>query len=157
MSTGYQGRALDTRFKGVQFRSRLEVRWAMFFEAMRIRWEYEPQLFELPSGRYLPDFRLTWPGHSLWAECKPTEDVLTARDKARYHDFGTNRVLLLLEGLPAARAYKNARALDQPGGIVLLGEGPRFVQTADGSPYDMELVKQAAKLACAAKFIRSTR
>ena len=30
----------------------------MFFDRMAIGWEYEPEAFPLPSGNYLPDFRL---------------------------------------------------------------------------------------------------
>ena len=52
------------------FRSRLEARWAVFFDALGIRWLYEPEAFELPSGaRYLPDFYL--PDLKRWVEVKP--------------------------------------------------------------------------------------
>lgn len=49
-------KAIETSYKGYRFRSRLEARWAVFFDALGIAWEYEPEGFELPSGRYLPDF-----------------------------------------------------------------------------------------------------
>lgn len=53
-------RAIETRYAGYHFRSRLEARWAVFFDALGIRWEYEPQGYEFPNGRrYLPDFLLT--------------------------------------------------------------------------------------------------
>jgi hypothetical protein len=52
-------KAIETEYAGVRFRSRLEARWAVFFDALGIRWEYEPEAFELSDGtRYLPDFRL---------------------------------------------------------------------------------------------------
>ena len=51
-------KAIETRYAGCRFRSRLEARWAVFFDHLGIRWEYEPQGFELPSGPYLPDFLL---------------------------------------------------------------------------------------------------
>jgi len=48
---------IPTRYHGVEFRSRLEARWAVFFEKMAYPWEYEPEGFEAPMvGRYLPDF-----------------------------------------------------------------------------------------------------
>lgn len=53
-----QHRAIETRYKGYRFRSRLEARWAVFFDSLGLKWEYEPEGFELPSGRYLPDFYL---------------------------------------------------------------------------------------------------
>lgn len=51
-------KAIETRYAGCRFRSRLEARWAVFFDRLNIPWEYEPQGYELPSGRYLPDFYL---------------------------------------------------------------------------------------------------
>lgn len=50
---------IETLYKGYRFRSRLEARWAVFFDALGVKWEYEPEGFELPSGkRYLPDFKV---------------------------------------------------------------------------------------------------
>ena len=61
--------AIQTRYRGYHFRSRLEARWAVFFDALNVAWEYEIEGFELPSGRYLPDFKL---GHDhRWVEVKP--------------------------------------------------------------------------------------
>lgn len=56
-STGIQ--AIPTRYKGYHFRSRLEARWAVFFDALGIKWEYEPQGYALDGVPYLPDFRIT--------------------------------------------------------------------------------------------------
>lgn len=70
-------KAIETTYQGVRFRSRLEARWAVFFDAMGIKWEYEPQGFEFESRlnptsgqmfHYLPDFR--FPELDLWAEVK---------------------------------------------------------------------------------------
>lgn len=50
---------IETSYKGYRFRSRLEARWAVFFDALNIRWEYEPEGFDLGKyGYYLPDFFL---------------------------------------------------------------------------------------------------
>lgn len=49
--------AKETEYKGYRFRSRLEARWAVFFDAIGARWEYEPEGFILEDGtHYLPDF-----------------------------------------------------------------------------------------------------
>ena len=51
--------AIPTEYKGYRFRSRLEARWAVFFDACHVNWEYEPEGFALPNGQfYLPDFLL---------------------------------------------------------------------------------------------------
>ena len=50
---------IETIYNGYRFRSRLEARWAVFFDALGIEYEYEPEGFEIESGlRYLPDFRI---------------------------------------------------------------------------------------------------
>lgn len=69
-------RAIETRYKGRLFRSRLEARYAVLFDALAIpAWEYEPEGFILDSGlRYLPDFWLPIdgePGSGYWIEVKP--------------------------------------------------------------------------------------
>lgn len=65
--------AIATTYGGRRFRSRLEARWAVFFEALAVAWSYEPEGFELASGqRYLPDFWL--PDLRLWLEVKGTRD-----------------------------------------------------------------------------------
>lgn len=51
--------AVETMYKGYRFRSRLEARWAVFFDSLGIMWEYEPEGIVLSNGKsYLPDFYL---------------------------------------------------------------------------------------------------
>lgn len=51
--------AIQTSYKGYRFRSRLEARWAVFFDKPNVKWEYEKEGYELSGGhRYLPDFWL---------------------------------------------------------------------------------------------------
>lgn len=81
---------IQTEAFGCLFRSRLEARCAVFLEAMGLRWDYEPEGFELPSGRYLPDFKVykeDCPAGCYWIECKggiPTDqEVQLARELAK--------------------------------------------------------------------------
>lgn len=63
-------KAIDTSYNGYLFRSRLEARWAVFFDGVGVRYEYEPEGFELQSGEwYLPDFYL--PDLCAYIEIKP--------------------------------------------------------------------------------------
>ena len=72
-------KALPTTYRRVQFRSRLEARWAVFFDALNLHWEYEPQGFMLdnrkdkhPDSCYCPDFLVRTPqGEDMWIEIKP--------------------------------------------------------------------------------------
>ena len=63
--------AIETEYNGYRFRSRLEARWAVFFDALGIRYEYEPEGFEFDGVRYLPDFYL--PEFGLYVEIKPND------------------------------------------------------------------------------------
>ncbi len=38
-------KAIETLYKGYRFRSRLEARWAVFFDALGLKWEYEKEGF----------------------------------------------------------------------------------------------------------------
>lgn len=52
-------KSIQTEYAGYRFRSRLEARWAVFFDACGVKWEYEPEGYDLGSGLYyLPDFLL---------------------------------------------------------------------------------------------------
>lgn len=67
-------KAIETRYAGCRFRSRLEARWAVFFDHMGISWQYEPQGFTVGDRSYLPDFLLDECG--TWVEVKGSEDQL---------------------------------------------------------------------------------
>lgn len=51
--------AIETVYKGYRFRSRTEARWAVFFDALGIKYVYEPEGYVFDDGtHYLPDFYL---------------------------------------------------------------------------------------------------
>ena len=95
---------IETRYRGHRFRSRLEARWAVAFDAAQIQWNYEPEGFTLDLiGPYLPDFWL--PQLNAWAEVKPVEPTLLELQKARALSIGTGNPVLLLVGKPAMASY----------------------------------------------------
>lgn len=59
--------AIETEYNGHHFRSRLEARWAVFFDHMKWKWQYEPQGYDIGGARYLPDFFVVPLG---WVEVK---------------------------------------------------------------------------------------
>ena len=98
-------KAIETRYKGYRFRSRLEARWAVFFDALELDWEYEPEGFELDVGtRYLPDFwLLKFCGkRGLYVEVKPDEGDFS---KALLFSRLSGNLLLLACGMPDAKIY----------------------------------------------------
>jgi hypothetical protein len=74
--------AIETRYNGMRFRSRAEARWAVFFEAAGIRFEYEAQGYVVDGRPYLPDFWL--PDAKVWMEVKgddPTPEEIVLCEK----------------------------------------------------------------------------
>ena len=78
-------KAIETIYDEYKFRSRLEARWAVFFNAMGIEYEYEKEGYDLgKDGWYLPDFWL--PELELWVEIKPQVIGITASQRDEAHD-----------------------------------------------------------------------
>lgn len=67
-SAKYSIAAHPTEYAGVTFRSRLEARWAAFFDLCKWKWEYEPVDLKV----WVPDFRVKiLEGETLLVEVKP--------------------------------------------------------------------------------------
>jgi hypothetical protein len=93
-------KAIETVYKGYRFRSRLEARWAVFFDALGITWEYEKEGYDLGElGWYLPDFWL--PQWGCFAEVKAKQFTEIELRKCE----ALPDACLLLDGLPADRFY----------------------------------------------------
>jgi hypothetical protein len=93
-------KAIQTRYAGCHFRSRLEARWAVVFDVLKIKWEYEPQGFETEHGWYLPDFRL--PEKDLWLEIKGEHPgwLNLARERSFTESLESGRCLVLIGDIP---------------------------------------------------------
>ena len=92
--------AIETIYNDYRFRSRLEARWAIFFDALGVEYTYEPEGYDLgENGYYLPDFWL--PKLKLWVEIKPEEatmrEILCARGLADL----TRQNVVILQGQPS--------------------------------------------------------
>lgn len=98
-------KAIETEYNGYKFRSRLEARWAVFFDAMGIKYLYEHEGLERDSVKYLPDFYL--PECGLYAEVKGCSSLM---------------------GIPKKDVEKMGWMIDFDGpcsdGIILLGNIP---------------------------------
>lgn len=80
-----QVKPIETLYKGCRFRSRLEARWAVFFDATGLAWHYEPEGYVLGElGWYFPDFWL--PDLGIWYEVKG--DVPTQHEIDKAHALG---------------------------------------------------------------------
>lgn len=97
-------KAIETRYKGYRFRSRLEARWGVFFDALGIEWKYEPEGFELADGtRYLPDFWVwlrssEYSGAGYWIEIKGNDPTTEEVKKAQMLACGSGHMCIVLSG-----------------------------------------------------------
>src|SRR5208282_5082838 len=101
-------RPIETKYRGYRFRSRLEARWAVYFDAIGLKWEYEPQGFNLDGMRYLPDFWL--PQVTTWAEIKPVKFTDKEEEKAKRLAEETDTFVLMLIGTPDLVCYRAAKS-----------------------------------------------
>lgn len=75
-------KAIETHYKGYRFRSRLEARWAVFFDACGYNWDYEVEGFNLDGIFYLPDFKIEVKDTNgdvniFWFEVKSSISLMT--------------------------------------------------------------------------------
>ncbi|MBI5344467.1 MAG: hypothetical protein HZB21_06645 [Deltaproteobacteria bacterium] len=79
-----------TVYNGIRFKSRLEARWAIFFDNLGIEYQYEPEYDEVQAGLavvwYKPDFFI--PSLNCSIEIKPREpSELSLTKAAGWVDF----------------------------------------------------------------------
>ena len=89
-------KAIETEYNGYKFRSRLEARWAVFFDALGVFYEYEPEGFQIDeSTYYLPDFYI--PEWGIYVEVKTNRPGAAdeIRKTVKFANNTTNVVLIL--------------------------------------------------------------
>lgn len=88
---------IETLYKGIHFRSRLEARWAMFMDLIGVPWQYEPDAFIVGPGKgYLPDYYL--PTMDAYLEIKPRDPSEEESQKARSLAVESGKNVFLLFG-----------------------------------------------------------
>ena len=108
-------KSIETVYNGYRFRSRLEARWAVFFDNAYIKYEYEPEGFEVNWAdevyRYLPDFYL--PELKVYVEVKPSLDKLMEEQE---------KISYMID-------YRNTPISD---GLLILGQIPNYQSWYEG-------------------------
>lgn len=115
-------RPIETKYSGARFRSRLEARWACFFNSLGLLWEYEKEGFDMGGRKYLPDFYL--PHIDTWLEIKPGDpldwpdhpvfDYLTQINDPFPDNFPLQR-FIILKGFPWVSPPKKPNIIDEEG------------------------------------------
>ena len=132
-------KAIATEYRGTQYRSRLEARWAVFFRWMGMKYEYEPFEFsDATVGVCRPDFALD--GDGFIVEVKPVFptrlELLKMRAVAKFARGGT----LLLIDWPDFKGYWTLTADDERPVFV----APQYYDQ-DEHIADWQIVRQVPK------------
>lgn len=144
---------IETHYKGYRFRSRLEARWAVFLDALGIRYEYEIEGYDLgEAGWYLPDFWLPQqeiiveikppllydkkhPAYILWPDMTKQEALVIALSESGLHHH-----VMMLCGAPGPKEKNRPPLSSRPPfsyeGLLIRRLGPNFDGPACGfRPY----------------------
>lgn len=108
---------IETDYNGYRFRSRIEARWAIFFDACGLVWNYESEGFKLRNDNwFLPDFEIlnlrNKNNDRVWVEVKvnPLEEDLEKIKEFAFDENGKNQIpILVLRYLP--KSFKNKEDL----------------------------------------------
>ncbi len=97
---------IPTIYRGFKFRSRIEARYAVFFDWLQVPWEYEKEGYVVDGTPYLPDFWL--PGEGLHIEIKGSKPTEKERNLAHGLALLTGKASLIFHDLPGwKQGYAN--------------------------------------------------
>ena len=122
-------RPIETRYKDHYFRSRLEARWAVFFDALRLDWDYEVEGYILENGtQYLPDFWIyldkeSLPGWGFYIEIKATKPTKKEREKLYLLSKETGHTCMFFWGKPTKKDWSISVYKRQMGGSCWIEDG----------------------------------
>lgn len=106
-------KAIETRYNGHRFRSRTEARWAVLFDHLGVKYEYEPEGYVLEDGtRYLPDFWM--PAEDCFFEVKGVEPSDEEIHKAGLLAYAAQRFVNILIGAPGKHELWVLRPAKRP-------------------------------------------
>jgi hypothetical protein len=99
-------RPIETKYRGETFKSRMEARWAVFFDTLDVEWTYEVCQYESPTaGRYTPDFLVRAGSELALAEVKPEWPTGMEVHKFRAASGKSGLPVAILIGTPAFKHY----------------------------------------------------
>lgn len=97
---------IKTVYNGYLFKSKLEAKWAVFFDNMGFVYEYEPEAFGVGDGWYTPDFYIpemylgSTVFRGVYAEIKPSSWDCELEYYVKLSRAMRNKILVLFAGEP---------------------------------------------------------
>ena len=135
-------KAIETYYNGYRFRSRLEARWAVFFDALGVDYEYEPEGFKLQDGEcYLPDFRVKCYGKRGSSNEEPFDLYIEVKGKMSFEDacriktFSNTYPVLIVDRIPDAGYATNSMKCGSYDSMNSIDIYPFNYKTIDGDYY----------------------
>jgi hypothetical protein len=124
-------KAIETHYNGFRFRSRLEARWAVFLDSLKIEYTYEPEGYFLhDDSKYLPDFFLLNVRGGMWIEIKPLGiDISASLKKLEMLCTITDHPGLLVAGDPMGNVHiaeGDNTLWENDGWTIVLKEGDEY-------------------------------
>lgn len=136
-------RGVPTRYNGTLFRSRLEARWAVFFDLVGWPWAYEP----IDLAGYIPDFVLRFPAGAVAVEVKPAVVLADLEEHAKKITVsGWGGVTLAL----GAVVWPD----HTPHGLDVIGYGNEVVHLGDEAEHAYDATEAFRCIDCGAFSIR---
>ena len=141
-------KAKPTVYKNIPFRSRLEAKWAIFFDEMGIDYRYEPGIYKVPINgyfmKYCPDFALLNVKTQqeiqlpIYVEIKGVNHYYEIDEKNRkiLESFGSSNSLLVLGSFPMSINYLYQEPDHLSNFFLVNGQDmPCFFTQYDGVPW----------------------
>lgn len=128
-------KSIETVYNGYRFRSRLEARVAVLFDALGIEYQYEPEGFEYKGDYYLPDFYVPksnfYPYRDYYVEVKPIRKGFGKEIKKAINVVvnGLKKNLLIITEIPDVK-IKEIDGIEFACDHLCKGERPRFVMAS---------------------------
>lgn len=133
-------KSIETVYNGYRFRSRLEARVAVLFDALGIEYQYEPEGFEYKGDYYLPDFYVLksnfYPYRDYYVEVKPIRKGFGDEIKKAINVVvnGLKKNLLIITEIPNVKIERIINCYCK-------GESPSFVMAGYSSYEDCPILR----------------
>ena len=94
---------IETRYKEILFRSRIEARWALFYDKIKVSWQYEAEGYDLNGTKYLPDFWM--PQQDCFIEIKGAYPTIKEQCKVSLLSQLSGKQAFIFGPLPTIARY----------------------------------------------------